>query len=74
MVHSGYEASGAYYTFSSWKGFAETALATLFSKYEDRGALDLLNAPAPAAHTPLVQIASRVSTPQEQNQTQGTTV
>ena len=74
MVHSGYEASGAYYTFSSWKGFAETALSTLFSKYEDRGALDLLNAPAPApaAQTPLVQIAGRARTTQDQRQ--GTTV
>jgi hypothetical protein len=57
MVHSGYEASGAYYTFASWKGFAETAMATLFSKYEDRGAIDLLNEPAKPVHGSLVQIA-----------------
>ena len=58
MVHSGYEASGAYYTFASFRGLLDTAIATLFSKYEDRGALDLLNEPAKPAHGALVQIGA----------------
>lgn len=56
MVHSGYEASGVDYTFGSLRGFLATAKATLFSRYADRGALDLLNAPAAG---PLVQIAGQ---------------
>ena len=56
MVHSGYEASGVYYTFASFRGLLDTAIATLFNKYEDRGAVDLLNEPVHTAHEPLVQI------------------
>src|ERR1700745_1257990 len=41
MVHSGYEASGVDYTFSSLKGLFETAKA-LFNNYADPGAQKLL--------------------------------
>ena len=58
MVHSGYEASGVDYTFSSWKGLWQTAKATLFTKNEDDEALRLLNEPVKPVHSynPLVQI------------------
>jgi len=58
MVHSGYEASGVDYTFSSLKGFLATAKAELFSKHADEGALELLNEPVAPVHSynPLVQI------------------
>ena len=58
MVHSGYEASGVNYTFGSIKGLLETAKAIFFSKYEDEGAMKLLNEWKPAHAAPLVQIAS----------------
>jgi hypothetical protein len=57
MVHSGYEASGVNYTFGSIKGLLETAKAIFFSKYEDEGAMKLLNEWKPAHKGPLVQIA-----------------
>ena len=58
MVHSGYEASGVDYTFSSLKGVWETAKATLFTKNEDHEALRMLNEPVKPVHSynPLVQI------------------
>jgi hopanoid biosynthesis associated radical SAM protein HpnH len=58
MVHSGYEASGVDYTFSSLKGLFETAKATLFTKNEDDEALRMLSEPAKPVHSynPLVQI------------------
>jgi hopanoid biosynthesis associated radical SAM protein HpnH len=58
MVHSGYEASGVDYTFSSLKGLLATARATLFTKNTDEEALLLLNEPVNPvhAHNPLVQI------------------
>ncbi|MGI8771941.1 MAG: adenosyl-hopene transferase HpnH [Acidobacteriaceae bacterium] len=58
MVHSGYEASGVDYTFGSLRGLWDTAKATLFSVYQDRGALDLLNEPVRPVHAqnPLVHI------------------
>ena len=58
MVHSGYEASGVDYTFSSLKGAWETAKATLFTKNEDHEALRMLNEPVKPVHSynPLVQI------------------
>ena len=58
MVHSGYEASGVDYTFSSLKGLWETAKATLFTKNEDDEALRMLNEPVKPVHSynPLVQI------------------
>jgi len=58
MVHSGYEASGVDYTFSSLKGLLATAKATLFTKNTDEEALLLLNEPVTPVHAynPLVQI------------------
>jgi hypothetical protein len=58
MVHSGYEASGVNYTFGSLKGLLQTAKAIFFSKYEDDGAMKLLNEWKPAHASPLVQIAT----------------
>lgn len=61
MVHSGYEASGVDYTFSSLKGFAATVKATLFTRNADEGALELLNEPVTPVHSykPLVQIENK---------------
>jgi hopanoid biosynthesis associated radical SAM protein HpnH len=61
MVHSGYEASGVDHTFSSLKGLLETAKATIFTRNEDEGALQLLNEPVKPVHSynPLVQIESK---------------
>jgi hypothetical protein len=59
MVHSGYEASGVDYTFSSLKGLLAAARATLFAKNnEDEEALLMLNEPVKPVHSynPLVQI------------------
>ena len=43
MVSCGYEPSAVTHGFGSFSGFAAMAKAALFSKYEDKGALDLLN-------------------------------
>jgi len=61
MVHSGYEASAVDYTFSSLKGFLSTVRATLSSRYEDAGALELLNEEVQPVHSynPLVQIDAK---------------
>jgi len=61
MVHSGYEASGVDYSFSSLKGLMETAKATLFTRNADEGALELLNEPVAPVHSynPLVQIDNK---------------
>ena len=58
MVHSGYEASGVDYTFSSLKALWQTARATLFTKNQDDEALRMLNEPIKPVHSynPLVQI------------------
>jgi hopanoid biosynthesis associated radical SAM protein HpnH len=58
MVHSGYEASGVDYTFSSLKGLFAAAKATLFTKNKDDEAYRLLNEPVRPVHSynPLVQI------------------
>jgi len=58
MVHSGYEASGVDYTFSSVKGMLAMAKAMLWSKYEDDEAFGMLNEPVTPVHSynPLVQI------------------
>jgi len=67
MVHSGYEASGVDYTFSSIKGLMETAKATIFTKNEDPGALELLNEPVKPVHSfnPLVQITNKANNLEE---------
>jgi len=61
MVHSGYEASGVDYSFSSLKGLLATAKATLFTRHADEGAIGLLNEPVTPVHAynPLVQIDSK---------------
>ena len=52
MVHSGYEASGVDYTFSSLKGLLATAKATLFTKQSrTTEALLLLNEPVKPVHS-----------------------
>jgi len=63
MVHSGYEASGVDYTFSSLKGLWAAAKATLFTRNQDDEALLMLNEPAAPVHSynPLVQIDSKSS-------------
>ena len=55
MVHCGYEASAVNDGFGSLRGLIAMAKASLFSRYADRGALELLNAPI-ASSAPLVQI------------------
>jgi len=61
MVHSGYEASGVDYSFSSLKGLLETAKATLFTRNIDENAEELLNEPVTPVHSynPLVQINNK---------------
>ena len=63
MVHSGYEASGVDYTFSSLKGLWAAAKATLFTSNQDDEALLMLNEPVAPVHSynPLVQIDSKSS-------------
>jgi hopanoid biosynthesis associated radical SAM protein HpnH len=63
MVHSGYEASGVDYTFSSLKGLWAAAKATLFTRNQDDEALLMLNEPVAPVHSfnPLVQIDSKSS-------------
>jgi hopanoid biosynthesis associated radical SAM protein HpnH len=67
MVHSGYEASGVDYTFSSLKGLLAAAKATIFTNNDDPGALELLNEPVTPVHSynPLVQIESKSSNLEE---------
>src|SRR6516162_1899114 len=60
MVHSGYEASAVNATFSSIGGFIETAKAYMFTKYEDKEALRMLDEPT-APVNPLIQITPPVS-------------
>jgi hypothetical protein len=58
MVHSGYEASAVDRGFGSVRGLLGMARAFLFDRYQDDGALALLNEPAKPIHSynPLVQI------------------
>jgi hopanoid biosynthesis associated radical SAM protein HpnH len=67
MVHSGYEASGVDYTFSSLGGMLAMAKAMLFSKYEDDEALRMLNEPVEPMHSynPLVQINTNAANLEE---------
>src|SRR5437660_10445376 len=63
MVHIGYEASAVNATFSSFRGLLATVRATLFSRYQDEGALKLLDEPVHPTHgnKPLVQISESPS-------------
>jgi hopanoid biosynthesis associated radical SAM protein HpnH len=67
MVHSGYEASGVDYTFSSLKGLWAAAKATLFTRHQDDEALLMLNEPVAPVHSynPLVQIEAKSSNLEE---------
>jgi hopanoid biosynthesis associated radical SAM protein HpnH len=58
MVSCGYEPSAVNDGFGSLSGLLAMARATLFNKYADRGALDLLNQPVKPVHAknPFVQI------------------
>src|SRR5450432_2721358 len=61
MVSCGYEPSAVNDMFGSFRGFMSAVRATIFDKYEDHGARDLLNAPHLAglggSSPSLVQIA-----------------
>ena len=59
MVSCGYEPSSVNDMFGSVGGFISAVRATLFDKYVDRGARDLLNSPQFAGHSSpsLVQIS-----------------
>jgi hopanoid biosynthesis associated radical SAM protein HpnH len=67
MVHSGYEASAVHDQFNSWRGFAATVKATLFSKYSDANALRQLDEPVKPVHAPagLVQLTVASEAPEE---------
>ncbi|MBV8205251.1 MAG: adenosyl-hopene transferase HpnH [Acidobacteria bacterium] len=62
MVHSGYEASAVDHTFHSLRGFAATVRATLFARYRDSEAHELLSEPVRPVHAynPLIQINGSV--------------
>jgi hopanoid biosynthesis associated radical SAM protein HpnH len=66
MVHSGYEASAVDDTFSSIRGLLATAKATLFNRYKDPVALEMLNEPVRPVHAynPLVQIDGKAASEQ----------
>jgi hopanoid biosynthesis associated radical SAM protein HpnH len=55
MVHSGFEASAVNDTFGSLSGFFATVRATIFTKYRDREALEILEEPVHSS-TGLVQL------------------
>jgi hypothetical protein len=59
MVSCGYEPSAVNDMFGTWRGFFSAVRATLFDKYQDRGARDLLNSAQFAGHSlpSLVQIS-----------------
>lgn len=63
MVHSGYEASAVNDTFSSLRGFFDTARATLFSSYKDESAMAYWKEPQKPAHAQgqLVQINTTIN-------------
>jgi len=70
MVHSGYEASGVDYTFGSLRGFWQTAKATMFSRYEDEQARQILDSDEFTPlhnHNPLVQLEVKTRVVEHQN-------
>jgi hopanoid biosynthesis associated radical SAM protein HpnH len=70
MVSCGYEPSAVHDTFSSIRGLLATARATLFNRYEDRGARNLLTSAyfgAPEANGKLIQIESAETRMEETN-------
>jgi hypothetical protein len=58
MVSCGYEPSTVNAGFGSLGGILAMAKATIFNRYPDKGALDLLNQPVKPVHAinPLIQI------------------
>jgi hopanoid biosynthesis associated radical SAM protein HpnH len=60
MVSCGYEPTTVNHGFGSLSGFMGMVKATLFNRYEDHGALDLLNQPVEHRHAPLVQLETKV--------------
>ncbi len=64
MVHSGYEASSVDYGFGSIRGLWGMTKATLFSRYQDRDAMALLNEAQKPVHSynPLVRIKAAEET------------
>jgi hopanoid biosynthesis associated radical SAM protein HpnH len=60
MVSCGYEPTTVNHGFGSLGGFLGMVKATLFNRYEDLGARDLLNQPVEHRHSPLVQLETRV--------------
>jgi len=60
MVSCGYEPSSVNDMFGSFRGFMSAVKATLFDRYEDQGARDLLTSPQLNGHSSpaLVQISS----------------
>lgn len=67
MVSCGYEPSTVDAGFGSLSGILAMAKATLFNRYEDKGALDLLNQPVQPVHAknPLVQLQAESKTLEE---------
>jgi hypothetical protein len=59
MVSCGYEPSSVNDMFGSLRGFVAAVRATLFDRYEDQGARDLLTSPKADHSSPtLVQISA----------------
>jgi hypothetical protein len=60
MVSCGYEPSSVNEMFGSFRGFMAAVRASIFDKYVDQGARDLLTSPSLNGHSlpPLVQISS----------------
>jgi hopanoid biosynthesis associated radical SAM protein HpnH len=67
MVHSGYEASAVHENFTTWRGFWDTAKATLFGRYPDAEALRMLEEQVKPVHAQagLVQISVESSAGEE---------
>jgi hypothetical protein len=69
MVSCGYEPSAVNDMFGSFRGFMSVVRASLFDKYVDHGARDLLNAPHASglghSSPSLVQIASETKQMEE---------
>ena len=63
MVSCGYEPTAVQHGFTTLNGFIGMVRGTLFSKYEDRGALDLLNRPAEVDMRLWCRLRSRRETP-----------
>jgi hypothetical protein len=65
MVSCGYEPSAVNHGFGSLSGFLGMAKATLFNRYADRGALDLLARSPKGGPAALVQISETVRQAEE---------